>query len=119
MDRLSASNLLVIAALTLACTGGRAHRKELDTDHQECSLDALIPYCEGPAIGEDTACPEGDVRVNCTAVVTDRYNGPPNTLEEDRCASAEFIQSICGEEIFCSVASNDTIYLSCGTWEDY
>lgn len=118
MARLTASTLLMIAALTLACTGGRAHSK-IDSDHVECSKDELIPYCEGPAIGEDELCPEGDVRVNCTAVVVDRYEGPPTSLEEDRCAPADLIQSICGEEIYCSVASNDTIYLSCGFWEEY
>jgi hypothetical protein len=107
--------LVMFGWLALACSG-RGHAPE-DSTILHCGRDGLselFDYCAGPTLSEEEECLEGDVRINCTVVWEQYGEGVGGELEQDRCAPAQYMQSICGEVIPCSVADNDTIYPSCG-----
>lgn len=117
MARYTKPLLAAITALVLACSG-RGHAPE-DSYSLYCfqdGLSGLVDYCGGPTLSSSEECLEDEVRINCTAVLDAETENYPDSLEPDRCAPADFIQSICGEIIPCSVASDDTVYLRCGDW---
>lgn len=106
---------ILFGGFTLACSG-RGHAPE-DSSAFHCGrqeLSELFDYCDGPTLSDGDDCLEGEVRINCTVVWQQYGEGYGGALEEDRCAPADYIQSICGEVIPCSVASDGTIYLRCG-----
>ena len=115
MTRRTVSVVVVFAGFVLACSG-RGHAPK-DSSILYCRQDGLFGLeeaCDGAALADTAECIEGEVRINCTAVFNSFGYGPPESIDEDRCASAEFIQDICGEIIPCSVGEDDTIYLRCG-----
>ncbi|MEY3210161.1 MAG: hypothetical protein RIT28_642 [Pseudomonadota bacterium] len=117
MNRVTISIVVALVGLILACSG-RGHAPA-DSGPLWCyqnGLYDLLNSCDGPTLTDVEECAEGEVRINCTHVLdgdTEEYGNDPE-LEADRCAPAEYIQSICGEVIPCEVKSNETIYVYCG-----
>lgn len=113
-QRFSLSHV-VIALSTLGCAG--LGQPPEDSDPLYCyqeQLADLLAYCDGPIVADDVQCPGGQVRINCISVRDYGTESFPPGIDEDRCAPAQYMQSICGEVIPCSVTDDDTLYPLCG-----
>lgn len=114
MSQITAWLWVLPMAVLLGCSGQEP--PPYDSSPLGCyqpGMYELRLYCGGPTLSDEEVCPEGDVRINCSSVFVDSKPNPPTTIEHDRCANDAYIQSICGEVILCSIATNGTVYPLC------